>query len=155
MTKSNADNCYICIGKINNPVYPSGCNHGFYKEHLKVNLFNLIIKIILEIEKLECGICRLPFKKEYFGDDLIIKELFPDNRGSRPNRVSINMIDNDNINQNDNHNNNIRENQNQNIRIIQNENNRINSNNNNHNRRQNSNNSENNFIEIYESKNLI
>ena len=67
------------------------------------------------------------------------------------------MIDNDNINQNDNHNNNIRENQNQNIRIIQNENNRINSNNNNHNhnRRQNSNNSENNFIEIYESKNLI
>ena len=44
--KSNANYCYICIGKINNPVYPAGCNHGFCKEHLKVNIYYIIIAII-------------------------------------------------------------------------------------------------------------
>ena len=143
--KFNANYCYICIGKINNPVYPAGCNHGFCKEHLKVNIYYIIIAIIQEIIKLECGICRLPFKKEYFGDDPIVNILYPDNRGSRPNRVRINMMDNnDNINQNNNRNNNLRGNQNQNeiIRVIQSENDRINRNNNNY-RRQNYNNREN------------
>ena len=41
MSKSNADNCYICLEKIKNPVYPAGCNHGFCKEHLKVNIYIL------------------------------------------------------------------------------------------------------------------
>ena len=32
--------CYICIGNIKEPIYPSGCIHGFCKEHLKVNIKN-------------------------------------------------------------------------------------------------------------------
>ena len=30
--------CYICIDNIEEPIYPSGCIHGFCKKHLKVNI---------------------------------------------------------------------------------------------------------------------
>ena len=44
---NNSNNCYICMEKIKNPIYPAGCTHGFCKIHLKVNkliiiIFNLI-----------------------------------------------------------------------------------------------------------------
>ena len=35
--KKNDNKCYICLEKINIPIYPSGCSHGICKKHLKVN----------------------------------------------------------------------------------------------------------------------
>ena len=59
------------------------------------------------MQKLECGICRLPFKKEYFGNDPIVNNLFNNNnyqnanRHMRRNNININEnINNNNINNN-------------------------------------------------------
>ena len=60
------------------------------------------------MQKLECGICRLPFKKEYFGNDPIINNIFDNNNhhhnGNRHIRRNNNNnnenINNNNINSN-------------------------------------------------------
>ena len=31
------NNCYICMDKPQDPIYPAGCTHPFCKNHLKVN----------------------------------------------------------------------------------------------------------------------
>ena len=64
------------------------------------------------MQRLECGICRTPFKKEYFENDPIINELF-----NYRNNININnrQINNNNINivnQNNNINNNSNTNRN-------------------------------------------
>ena len=38
--------CYICLGKLEEPIYPAGCTHGICKKHLqdlKVNFIHIII----------------------------------------------------------------------------------------------------------------
>jgi len=38
------DNCYICLEKVKDPIYPAGCTHALCRKHLKVKqLLNLII----------------------------------------------------------------------------------------------------------------
>ena len=58
------------------------------------------------MQKLECGICRLPFKKEYFGNDPLVNNIFNNNyhntnRHIRRNHINNNYnINNNNINNN-------------------------------------------------------
>jgi len=35
------NNCYICLEKVEEPIYPAGCEHSFCKKHLKVNEYIL------------------------------------------------------------------------------------------------------------------
>ena len=105
--------CYICMESLKNPIYPSGCTHGFCKKHLKVNKKLTNFNFIQQFKKLECGICRTPFQKEYFENDPIGNELF--------NSINNNINDNDNINNiNNYHDNN---NQNRNLNNFHNNNN--------------------------------
>ena len=44
--------CYICLEKINDPIYPSGCKHGFCKKHLEqliVIHFNIILLLLFNL----------------------------------------------------------------------------------------------------------
>ena len=36
--------CYICMENLKDPIYPSGCTHGFCKKHIRVNKL-LILKV--------------------------------------------------------------------------------------------------------------
>ena len=87
------NDCYICMESLNDPIYPSGCIHGFCKKHLKVNKITNFINI-QNLQKLECGICRTPFKREYFDNDPIVNELFNNNNN---NINDNNQIINNNI----------------------------------------------------------
>ena len=58
------------------------------------------------MQKLECGICRLPFKKEYFGNDPIVNNLFNNHHNTHRHLRRNNINNNENIN-NNNINNNI------------------------------------------------
>ena len=73
---------------------------------------------------MECGICRQPFNREYFGDDPIAVEIFQNRSREEmvPRINNINLANNNNNNQNHNHNQN-----NHNARNL----NNMNSNNNN------------------------
>lgn len=80
--------------------------------------------------KLECGICRSPFIKEYFENDPIINELFNTNTNNNTNRNALYLRQNNNNNRNQRINNNRINNYNRNgninnIRINNNRNNNI------------------------------
>ena len=93
--EEKVNNCYICIEKLKDPIYPAGCTHGFCKKHLKVKKL-LFYNFLQDFQKLECGICRLPFKLEYFGNEPNVIQIFNNNNQNR-NRNDLN-IRNNNIN---------------------------------------------------------
>ena len=53
------------------------------------------------MQKLECGICRITFKKEYFGNDPIVNNIFNNNHSNVNRHIRRNYINNnENINNN-------------------------------------------------------
>jgi len=36
MKNDEKDNCYICLEKVKDPIYPAGCTHALCRKHLKV-----------------------------------------------------------------------------------------------------------------------
>ena len=112
--------CYICLEKINDPIYPSGCNHGFCKKHLEqliVIHFNIILLLLFNLQtfkKIHCPICNLPFQKDYIenisnsnkNNELKIIKLNPNKNNiiihNEIRNTDSNRVIKDNINSNEN-----------------------------------------------------